>query len=103
MVRCYLSRLMGERRVRIADVARATGISRNQLARLYYDRARRVELADLETLCRYFNCALSELLEVVPELPAEQATPRRGRRATGAEGLKRSHRVKRTGGALRRT
>ena len=77
MVRCYLSRLMGEKRVRIADVARATGISRNQLARLYYDRARRVELADLERLCRYFKCALGELLEVVPEQEADQAKRRR--------------------------
>ena len=103
MVRCHLSRLMGERRVRIADVARATGISRNQLARLYYDQARRVELADLETLCRYFNCGLSDLLEVVPEPAAEPAKARRGRRPSGAAGLKRSPRATRTGGALRRT
>lgn len=103
MLRCYLSRLMGERRVRIADVARATGISRNQLARLYYDRARRVALADLETLCRYFTCELSDLLEVVPEPPVEQATPRRGRRPKGAVEGKRGRREKRTGGVAPRT
>jgi len=98
MVRCYLSRLMGERRVRIADVARATGISRNQLARLYYDQARRVELADLESLCRYFNCGLSDLLEVVPEPGVEPTKLRRG-----AAGGKRRRREPGIGGAIRRT
>ena len=41
---------MGEKRVRVIDVpdvARATGISRNMLSKLYYDRARRVDLTDI--------------------------------------------------------
>jgi len=65
MIRCHLSRLMGERRVRLIDVARATGISRNMLAKLYYDRARRVDLADLDKLCHYFGCSIADLLESV--------------------------------------
>jgi putative transcriptional regulator len=65
MIRCHLSRLMGEKRVRIIDVARATGISRNMLAKLYYDRAKRVELPDLARLCQYFDCPVGDLLEWV--------------------------------------
>ena len=72
MIRCHLSRLMGERRVRLIDVARATQISRNMLAKLYYDRARRVELGDLNKLCRYFGCAVGDLLESVPERSAHR-------------------------------
>ena len=53
MVRCHLSRLMRERRVCIADVARPTGISRNQLARLDYDRARQAELAERRPTVRW--------------------------------------------------
>ena len=55
-----LSRLMGERRVRIMQVARATGVSRNLLAKLYYDRAQ-----DLAKLCDYFECSLGDLFETV--------------------------------------
>ena len=58
---------MGERRVRLVDVARATKISRNMLAKLYYDRAKRVELGDLTKLCKYFQCTVSDLLEFVDE------------------------------------
>lgn len=72
MLRCALSILMGKRRVRIADVARATGISRNQLTRLYHDQAVRVELGDIEKLCRYFGCGLGELFELAPESESEE-------------------------------
>jgi putative transcriptional regulator len=65
VIRSRLSRLMGEKRVRIIDVARATGISRNMLSRLYYDRARRVDLTDIAQLCDYFDCSVEELFETV--------------------------------------
>lgn len=58
------------------DVARATGISRNMLAKLYHDRARRIELDDLAALCAYFGCGVGDLLEMA----APRAAPGRGRR-----------------------
>ena len=64
-VQSRLSRLMGEKRVRIIDVSRATGISRNMLSKLYYDQARRVELSDIAKLCDYFECSVSDLFEIV--------------------------------------
>lgn len=72
MIKCRLSRLMGEKRVRLIHVARATRISRNMLAKLYYDRAKRIDLGDLEKLCQYFGCAVGEFLESVPDRPADR-------------------------------
>ena len=60
-----------------AYVARATGISRNQLTRLYHDQARRVELGDLEKLCSYFECGLDELFELVPGQEPEKPVSQR--------------------------
>jgi len=65
VIQSRLSRLMGEKRVRIIDVARATGISRNMLSKLYYDRAQRVDLVDVAKLCEYLNCSVGDLFEVV--------------------------------------
>jgi putative transcriptional regulator len=65
VISSLLSRLMGEKRVRIIDVARATGISRNMLSKLYHDRARRVDLSDIAQLCDYFGCSIGELFETV--------------------------------------
>jgi putative transcriptional regulator len=67
MLKCHLSRLMGERKVRIADVALATGIHRNMLALLYKETAVRVELASVEALCHYFKVPVGELFELVDE------------------------------------
>jgi putative transcriptional regulator len=67
MIRCHLSRLMGERKLKIADVARAVGINRGTLTRLYYETAERVELDAVSALCAYFDCDIGELLEFVVE------------------------------------
>lgn len=65
MVRCYLSRLMGERKLNIADVARETGLNRNTVTLLYKETASRVELDAIERLCRLFDCQVGDLFEVV--------------------------------------
>jgi len=44
MIKCHLSRLMGERKLKIADVARETGLHRNTVTLLYDETAARVEL-----------------------------------------------------------
>ena len=64
MIRCRLSALMGERKIlKLSDVAHATGINRNTLTSLYYDRAIRIELTVANTLCKYFNCTMQDLFE----------------------------------------
>jgi putative transcriptional regulator len=64
MLRCHLSRLMGEGKLRIADVARATGVNRNLITLLYYERAKRMDFESLERLCRFFNCPVGEFLQL---------------------------------------
>jgi len=56
---------MGERKLKIADVARDTGINRGTLTRLYYETAERIELEVLDQLCEYFRIDISDLLERV--------------------------------------
>lgn len=65
MIKCHLSRLMGERKVRIADVAQETGLHRNMLTLLYRETAQRVELKAMEELCRFFKVPVGELFEFV--------------------------------------
>ena len=67
MIKCNLSRILGEKKLKIADVARDTGINRGTITRLYQETAVRVEFDVLEALCRYLNCDISELLELTKE------------------------------------
>lgn len=54
---------MGERKLKISEVARDTGINRGTLTRLYNETAERVELAVIEQLCDYFGIEVGELFE----------------------------------------
>lgn len=72
MIKCHLSRFMGERKIKIAELARATGIHRNMLTLLYFENAKRIEFDVMEKLCRYFDCSIQDLFEIVDE--SEPAT-----------------------------
>ena len=65
MVKCHLSRIMGEKRLKIADVARATDINRGTITRLYHETAERIELNVIETLCTYLECEIADLFELM--------------------------------------
>jgi len=65
MIRCHLSRLMGEHKMKIADVARETGLNRNTVTLLYKESANRVELDTMDKLCELFNCQVSDLFEYI--------------------------------------
>lgn len=59
--------MMGERKLKLIDVSRDAGIHRNAVRTLYQETARRIDLSVLETLCRYFECQVGDLLEVVDD------------------------------------
>ena len=65
MIRCHLSRLMGEHKLKVVDVARETELHRNTITLLYNETATRVDLETLDKLCRLFRCKVSDLFEFV--------------------------------------
>jgi putative transcriptional regulator len=67
MIKCHLSKLLGEKKLSIADIARDTGINRGVITRLYHETAIRVDLKVVEEICDYLDCELSELLSIEKE------------------------------------
>ena len=65
MIKCHLSKIIGEKRLKIADVARETGLNRGTITRMYNETATRIELDAIETLCRYLNVKIEDLYEFV--------------------------------------
>lgn len=61
-IHCKLSTLMGAKRVTIQEVHNSTGLSRNTISNLYYDRATRVDYETVSRLCDYFQCEVEDLL-----------------------------------------
>lgn len=67
MIKVHLARMMGERKLNITDVARATNLNRNTVTLLYRETARRVDFETLEALCQFFECEVGDLVEYIEE------------------------------------
>lgn len=55
-----------DRRIRLAEVAQETGISVNTLTSMINNRADRVSLQALASLCTYFHCTPGDLFRYSP-------------------------------------
>ena len=55
---------MDDRKIlKLSGVVDATGINRNTLTNMYYDRAVRIELPVADKLCEFFGCTMNDLFE----------------------------------------
>lgn len=68
MIKCHLSRLSGERKLKISDISRQTGLHRNTLTLLYKEEAARIDLDAIDKLCEFFKCKVGDLLEHVSQI-----------------------------------
>lgn len=80
MIKVHLSRLMGERRLKIADLERITneqgnGLHRNGITKLYNEKTDGVKFETLNALCKALGCSVGDIIEYIDdndEKPANQ-------------------------------
>lgn len=65
-----ISRVMGDRRLKISDLAREAGISRSTATKLYYGGTD-VNLSVVDRVCRALDADLCELFEYMPDPDVE--------------------------------
>lgn len=63
MIKCHFSKVLGEQKLKISDVARDTGINRGTLTRMYHETLVRIDLETISSLCEYLSISVGELLE----------------------------------------
>lgn len=63
MIVCNLPVLLAERRMKVADVARATGMSKTTLHKLYNGQSTRIDFETLEKLCMLLQVQVGDLLQ----------------------------------------
>lgn len=63
MIKCHLSRVMGEQRLKISDLSRDTRINRGTLTRMHHETLMRIELDTIKILYEYLSVSVGELLE----------------------------------------
>jgi len=63
MIENRLSRILGERRMSIAELERQTGVPYTSLFELYHGRAKRVDIKTLDRICKALGVDVGDILE----------------------------------------
>jgi putative transcriptional regulator len=64
----HLAELMAKEKIRnVNRLSELTGVSTPTLYRLFDGTNTRVDYATLISLCKYFNCTISDIIEYVPD------------------------------------
>ncbi|WP_180122477.1 helix-turn-helix transcriptional regulator [Acinetobacter sp. YH12086] len=67
MIVCNLPVLLAERRMKVADVARETGMSKTTLHKLYNGQSTRIDFETIEKLCLLLSVEVGDLLKLQVE------------------------------------
>ena len=65
MITCRLSTILGAKRLKVADVCRATGIARVTVDRYYTDRVKSFDRDVLGKLCKFLQVKPGDILVLV--------------------------------------
>ena len=67
MIRIRLDYVLLDRRMKLKDLAEATGLAVNNLSILKTNKARAIRFSTLNELCKALSCTPGDLIEFVPD------------------------------------
>jgi len=67
MINIRLDYVLLDKRMKLKDLAEATGLAVNNLSILKTNKARAIRFSTLNRLCKALNCTPGDLLEYIPE------------------------------------
>lgn len=67
MINIRLDYVLLDKRMKLKDLAEATGLAVNNLSILKTNKARAIRFSTLNSLCKALNCTPGELIEYVPD------------------------------------
>ncbi len=67
MINVRLDYVLLDKRMKLKDLARATGLAVNNLSILKTNKARAIRFSTLNNLCKALSCTPGDLIEYVPD------------------------------------
>ena len=67
MINIRLDYVLLDKRMKLKDLAEATGLAVNNLSVLKTNKARAIRFSTLDSICKALNCTPGELLEYIPD------------------------------------
>lgn len=72
MINIRLDYVLLDKRMKLKDLAEATGIAVNNLSILKTNKARAIRFSTLNSLCKALDCTPGDLLEYIPDEDTSQ-------------------------------
>ena len=66
MINIRLDYVLLDKRMKLKDLAKATGLAVNNLSILKTNKARAIRFSTLNSLCKALNCTPGDLIEYIP-------------------------------------
>ena len=67
MINIRLDHVLLDKRMKLKDLAQATGLAVNNLSILKTNKARAIRFSTLNCLCKALNCTPGDLIEYIPD------------------------------------
>lgn len=71
MIRCNLSKILGEKRIKVAELAREIDVNKNTIHRLYNETATRIDIEVIDKICMHLGISVGELFESINKVNGE--------------------------------
>ena len=67
MIKNKLSAIMGEKRIKMSELSRMTGLSYQTVFRVYYDKTQSIDFSTLSKICWALECDVADILGYAPD------------------------------------
>ena len=67
MINIRMDYVLLDKRMKLKDLAEATGLAVNNLSILKTNKARAIRFSTLNSLCKALNCSPGDLIEYIPD------------------------------------
>ena len=71
MILCNLPVLLAERRMKVADLIRMTGISKSTMHKIYNEQTSRIDFETMDKICAYLEVGVGDIFEYVEDKKVE--------------------------------
>ena len=72
MILCNLPVLLAERRMKVSDLIRMTGISKSTMHKIYNEQTSRIDFETMDKICEALDIGVGDLFTYVPNESLEE-------------------------------
>jgi len=67
MIKIKLSDLLGKHKMNQKTLSRLTNIRPATISKMYYEETKRIDISQINNICKALDCEVSDLFEYVPD------------------------------------